>query len=109
MAAQKGPLASERIVAVLDKLADDWPLNKKPGLKERMVARVWANRLRIAERIRGYRANMSHNRADFLRHRYPDISKEDIRSRVDRFSQLLGYAGEIKVDTFAKQFYRIST
>jgi hypothetical protein len=51
---------------------------------------------------------MSHNKADFLKHRYPDISPGEMRRRVARFQQLLGHEEELKVEQFASRFFRIS-
>ena len=51
---------------------------------------------------------MPHNRADFLKHRYPSISLEEMRRRVSRFQQLLNYDKELKVEHFANQFFLIS-
>jgi hypothetical protein len=75
---------------------------------DRLKTQVWSNRRRLKKRLRGYRPNMSHNRADFLKHRYPNISLAEMRRRVARFQQLLGHHEELKVTQFANQFFRIS-
>ena len=51
---------------------------------------------------------MSHNKADFLRHRYPGVSKEDLQSRLAQFQEVLGDRTELKVEQIFHQFYRIS-
>ena len=107
LTARKGPLACERIVAVLDKMTDDWDQDSSVGLTDRLAGLYWATRRRIKKRIRGYRANMSHNRPEFLKYRYPDISREDIQRRVDRYQQLLGHEESLKVSEFGGQFFRI--
>lgn len=108
LAARKGPLACERIVAVLDKMSDEWDQDAKTGFSDRMAGWLWATRRRIKKRLRGYRANMSHNRSEFLKYRYPDISREDIQERIDRYSQLLGYKDALKVTQFGGGFFRIT-
>ena len=50
---------------------------------------------------------MSHNKADFLKHRYPSVSLDEMQNRVSRFQQLLGYDKNLKVEPFAHQFFRI--
>jgi hypothetical protein len=108
LAARQGPLASERIVAVLDKMVAEWNPKARAGIRDRAAAWVWANRRKLKKRIRGYRSNMSHNRSEFLKYRYPDISEESIRERIDRYRELLGYRQPITVNPFGDVFFRIS-
>ena len=109
LAARQGPLASERMVDVIDKLAEEQGSNGRPGRWDRLASWGWATRRRIKKRFRGYLPNMSHNRPDFLGHVYPDITRKDIEERIERFRRLLGYEEEIKVAPFEDQFFRIHT
>jgi surface carbohydrate biosynthesis protein len=108
LAAQSGPLACERVIDVLEKIIEDMSRAPEPSMLNKLKTRVWSNRRRLKKRLRGYRSNMSHNRADFLKHRYPNISLEEMRQRVARFQRLLGHDEELKVEQFANQFFRIS-
>ena len=108
LAAQCGPLACERILDVLEQIAADMSRAPDPTLLDRLKTRVWSNRRQLKKRLRGYRPNMSHNKADFLKHRYPNISLAEMRQRVARFQQLLGHDEELKVAQFSNQFFRIS-
>jgi surface carbohydrate biosynthesis protein len=108
LSAQSGPLACERIIDVLEKIIQDMSRTPGPTLLDRLKTRVWSNRRRLKKRLRGYRPNMSHNRPDFLKHRYPNISLAEMRRRVARFQQLLGHHEELTVTQFANQFFRIS-
>jgi surface carbohydrate biosynthesis protein len=108
LAAQSGPLACERIIEVIDKIVADMAQAPAPTMLDKLKSRVWGNRRRLKKRLRGYRPNMSHNRADFLKHRYPSISLEEMRRRVARFQQLLNYDKELSVEQFANQFFLIS-
>jgi 5-bromo-4-chloroindolyl phosphate hydrolysis protein len=54
------------------------------------------------------RLPVSHNRPEFQRHRYPEVSLEEIRARMSRFQQILGDSRELKVELTANQFFRIS-
>jgi hypothetical protein len=108
LAAQGGPLACERIVDVLEKIMYELAEMSKPAIGDRLASWIWAKRRRIRKRLRGYRVNMSHNRPKFLRHRYPEISLEEIRDRLLLFQHLLGYNEELKLQPFAGRFFRIS-
>jgi surface carbohydrate biosynthesis protein len=108
LSAQSGPLACARIMDVLEQIMEDMSRTADPTMLDKLKIRVWSHRRRLKKRLRGYRPNMSHNRPDFLKHRYPTISLEDMRLRVSRFQQLLGYDQELKVEQFANQFFQIS-
>jgi surface carbohydrate biosynthesis protein len=108
LAAQDGPLACERIVDVLENIMEEMSEMPKPAIGDRLKSWVWATKRRVKKRLRGYRPNMSHNRQEFLRHRYPETSPEEIRHRVLRFQQLLGYDQELLVHRFAGRFFRIT-
>ena len=107
-AAQDGPLACERIVDVLVKIIEDWTDVFKPATSDRVRSWIWAIRRRVKKRVRGYFPNMSHNRSEFLRHRYPEISPEELRNRISQFQQLLGHKEELKIQKVAGQLFQIS-
>ncbi len=108
LAAQKGPLASERMVDIFEEMARRSFDASPPGLNNRLRSWYWATRRRIKKRIRGYRTNLSHNRPDFLRHRYPDISIDDIRAKLNQFQLVLGDQSELRIEKIFNRFYRIS-
>jgi hypothetical protein len=101
-------MACERILDVLEQIIDDMSREPEPALSDRLKSRAWSMRRRLKKSLRGYRANMSHNKADFLKHRYPDIPLEEMRRRVARFQHLLGHQEELQVEQFARRFFRIS-
>jgi hypothetical protein len=108
LAAQSGPLACDRILDVAQQIIEDMSRVPDPTIFDRLKTRVWSNRRQFKKRLRGYRPNMSHNKADFLKHRYPNISLGEMRQRTARFQHLLGHEEELKVEQFANQFFRIS-
>lgn len=109
LAALEGPLACERMVDVLEEMMKGWSeVPPKPPVKHRLQGWIWATRRRLRKRLRGYRQDMAHNRPEFLRHRYPRISLEQMRARVSRFQLLLGDSRELKVEQIFNQFFRIS-
>ena len=108
LASQEGPLACERIVDVLENTAQNWAQTPKPTLENRLKTRLWAIRRRIKKRLRGMRPNMRHNRPEFLRHRYPGISLDEMWDCVIRFQKLLGYEDALSVNRISGQFFKIS-
>ena len=107
LVALEGPFACERMVDVLEKIVQsDWELSRPP-VRDRLAGRsLSAIRTLIKrgkERIPG-----SHNRPEFQRHRYPEISLEDIHARLSRFQQVLGDSRELKVGQRSQQFFEIS-
>jgi surface carbohydrate biosynthesis protein len=107
LAAQEGPLASERIVEVLAKIMEGRHKPSKPALRHRLqglLMSFWRSR---KKRLRSSAKN-SHNRPEFLQHRYPGISLEELSDRLQRFQQLIGATAHLKVTCIADQVFRIS-
>lgn len=107
LAAQEGPLACERMVDVLEKMVKDrkqWP---KPGVGTRISG--WSL-YAVRTMVKRYKDSRpaSHNKPEFQRHRYPEVSLSDIKERVARFQQLLGSSNALTVERFLNQFFRIS-
>jgi hypothetical protein len=107
VAAQDGPLACERIIDVLKKAADDLSQLSKPGLRDRLGGWFKATKRRARMRSRA-RDKDSQALVAFHRHKYPEVSLQDLRARIDRFQQLLGDDGEIKVESIYDDLFRIS-
>jgi surface carbohydrate biosynthesis protein len=102
----KGPLASERIVDVLEKIVDD--LSKLPGqpLWGRLEKLYKAAKRRMRKRFKQPSAH-SDRSLEFERHKYPDISIEEFRSRIAKFQQILGKDKDLKVDQIYAKLFRI--
>jgi surface carbohydrate biosynthesis protein len=107
LAAQEGPLACERMVDVIEKIVKDRRESPKPGIAARISG--WSL-LAVRTMVKRYKDSRpgSHNKPKFQRHRYPEVSLNDMKERVSRFQQLLGYSNELKVERFFDQFFRIS-
>ena len=108
LAAMKGPLACDRMVDIFEEINSIQQKAPIPALKDRLKSRVWATRRRIKKGIKEFKGDMSHNKSDFLRHRYPGVSKENLQSRLAQFQQALGDRTELNVEQIFHQFYRIS-
>jgi surface carbohydrate biosynthesis protein len=104
----KGPLASDQIVDVLEKIVDD--LSKLPGppLWGRLEKWSKAAKRRMRKRFKQSSAH-SDRSIEFQRHKYPDISIEEFRSRLAKFQQILGQDRDLKVDQIYAKLFRIRT
>jgi len=105
--ALEGPFACERMVDVLEGMIEAGSELAKPSLRNRLegwsMSTVRTLIKRSKERIPG-----SHNRPEFQRHRYPEVSLEKIHARLSRFQWMLGDGRELKVEQKAKHFFEIS-
>jgi surface carbohydrate biosynthesis protein len=107
LAAQDGPLACERMVDVLEEMLDGRSKLPKPDWRHRLVGFYRAKRLGLKRHYKLY-FSRSHITPQFQRHRYPEISLEQVRARVLRFQQILGDTSELKLEQIANQIYHIS-
>jgi len=107
LTAQDGPLACESMVDVLEGMMEGRFELPRPSLSDRLAG--WSMSTirtlikRAKERLPG-----SHNRPEFQRHRYPEVTLEEIRARLSRFQQVLGDSKELKVEQISQQFFEIS-
>jgi surface carbohydrate biosynthesis protein len=107
LAAQDGPLACERMVGVLEDMVSGREALPKQGLSGRISGwSLWAGRTLI-KRFKDSRPS-SHNRPEFQRHRYPEISLKDMQARISRFKQVLKISEDLKVTPIFDKFFLIS-
>jgi surface carbohydrate biosynthesis protein len=107
LAAQQGPLACERMVDVLANLFDDNGELTHTGIFSRLSGwSLWAVRTMI-KKYKDSRPG-SHNKPAFQRHRYPEVSLEDMQERVSRFCKVLGMKDDLKVKLQFGDFFCIS-
>jgi hypothetical protein len=95
------------MVDALEKIAGSRVRLPKPAFGSRFVGwALWAGRTSI-KRYKDSRPD-SHNRPEFQHHRYPEVSLEDMQSRMSRIKQLLNISEELKVESVFDKFFRIS-
>ena len=105
--ARDGPLACERMVDVLEAMIKGRSELPRPPVHNRLAG--WSMSTirtlikRCKERIPG-----SHNRPEFQRHRYPEVSHEEIQARLSRLQQVLGDSRKPQVELISDKFFRIS-
>jgi len=107
LAALEGPLACEQIVDVLANKVNGLSNGPKQPFRHRLEGWLEATKRRVERSVAPYLPG-SLKSPEFLRHRYPDISIEEMRARVARFQRLLGDDGELKVDQFGGKLFQIS-
>jgi surface carbohydrate biosynthesis protein len=107
LAAKDGPLACERIVDVLQTMADSTSQMDKPLFQDRLEGHFEAVIRRVGRSFAPYLPG-SHKSPKFERHRYPEISIEEVRLRIERFQRVLSDNGELQVYQIGKRLFRIS-
>jgi len=106
LASQSGPLACERMVDVLESLPTAGNENSGPSAVDRLQRKIIAGGYHMYKRLKP-RLPGSHNRPEFQRHRFPGISIDLIRSKIDRIQQLLGDRTRITVEPLSDVLFQI--
>jgi hypothetical protein len=107
LVAQDGPLACERMVDVFEDMLESRSESSAPGLRDRLEGWYRATRRGLKKRHKSHRRG-SHLKPEYQRHRYPEISLEEVRRRILRFQQILGDKKELRAERIFKQSFRIS-
>ena len=107
LAAIEGPLASERIIDILEETGKDQPELPKPGLADRFGGWWIANARRLIKRTKAYFPG-PHNRSEFQRHRYPGISLGEMHDRIRRFQKLLGWEEKLRVEQLYSDVFQVT-
>ncbi len=108
LAAMDGPLACERMVDIFEKIMNGRFRIPQPTFRQRLKGRYRTTKRRWKKRFRSKKPDMSHNRPEFLRHRFPGISLQELQKRVSRFQQILGDSAALNIEKIHRRFYRIS-
>ena len=107
LVAQDGPLACDRIVDVFEDMLENRSESSEPGLRDRIEGWYRATRRGLKKRYKSHRRG-SHLKPEFQRHRYPEISLEEVRMRISRIQQIIDDKRELKTELVFNQFFRIS-
>jgi surface carbohydrate biosynthesis protein len=105
--ALNGPLACQRIVDVIEDIMKGLAKSPKLSISDRLNRWIVASGLYLNKTIGPYLPR-SQDRPDFLKHRYPGISLEELNTRILRLQNLLGYSRELKVEKIYNQIFQIS-
>jgi hypothetical protein len=107
LAATNGPLACERIIEVIEKIATGRSQLPNPTLINRVDGWYMATTRRLIKRLLSYLPD-SHNRPEFHRHRYPGTSLDEMHERVSRIERTLGDSGVSEVNQISSEIFQIS-
>ncbi len=108
LAAQKGPLACEKIVDVLERAAVDLSNLPGPPLEDRLKGKFKATKRRIRRWFKLRKADPTRSR-EHQQKKNPDVPLAEVRKRVARFQQVLGDDGHLNVEQTSQNLFRIST
>jgi surface carbohydrate biosynthesis protein len=107
--ARNGPLASERIVDVLEKTMNGGFELPKLTFTQRLKGHYLATRRNLKKRVKPYYLpGTTNDRFALHRHCYPGVSLEEVRTRISRLQQVLGERNELKVDQIGNHIFQIS-
>ena len=104
---QDGPLACERMVDILDRVADNMTHMPEPTLKKRLVGWCKATWRRVSKTCNAYLPG-SFKSVAFERQRYPGITPGELAERIARFQQMLGDDTQLLLHQIRDKIYRIS-
>ncbi len=104
LAALDGPLASDRIVDVLERAGFTNHTPQRSPAVRRMNGWVH-NRLRTAYKRSKMSRSDHRNSQDYHDHRYPEVPLDDVRERIARFSEQLGRFGNLRVRPWSQHLF----
>ena len=107
LAAQKGPLACERILDVLEKTAADLPNLPWPPIGDRLQGWFKATKRRV-RRWSKLRNTYSTRTLEHQQKKNPEVPLDEVRARIARFQDVLGDNGRINVEQIYNRLFRIS-
>ena len=104
--AQKGPLACDRMVDVLEEAG--YHENQPPGRSLGDYAHGWLhNELRTAVKRINMRRPRHRNNLAYHNKRFPELSVAQIEEKIARFGQLLNRFETIQVEAHSKHLFKI--
>jgi hypothetical protein len=104
LSAQDGPLACERILDVLEGIAEDQ--SRPRSMLRRLDGWATSKGLQVLRRVKSLLPG-SHNRPEFQRHRYPGMPLDEVAARLERFQHLLGDTTPLTVEPVTATIYRV--
>lgn len=107
LAAMDGPLACERIVDVVEKMATRLPQAPRPALTDRIAGWCRANKRFLWRRSKSRDAG-EHKSMEHHRRKNPAISAADLSRRIAKFQELLGDGGDVGLERVSADIFRIT-
>jgi hypothetical protein len=107
MAAQGGPLACERIVAVIEGIGQQTAACARPIRFQRQQRWLIGQGLQALRHVKA-KLPGSHNRPEFQRHRYPGLPLEALRAKVQKLQQTIGDDTALDIQKITDAIFTIS-
>jgi surface carbohydrate biosynthesis protein len=104
---QDGAFACERLLDVLESILRERDELPAPPVPTRALGRLLADGRFLLKRVKSYFPG-SHAPPEFHRHRYPDVSGEEMLRRIRRFQSILKNDTRIRIESIAPRIFRIS-
>ena len=105
--ARSGPLACERMMDRIDTIYQTAESITSPPLSDRLEGWYLAHKRQLKKNLLA-RLPQSKYRPEFQRYRYPGATLDEMRARIERFSALLNFTQQFKVEPLHAHIYRIS-
>ena len=107
LTAQKGPLACERIIDVIEKTMRSLSKSSRPPLRDLMGGwyKATKRRLRHHQRLKGKGSQQS---LKYQHHKNPGITPLEVNARIERFQQIMGNEEKLRVNRIYDRLYHIS-
>jgi surface carbohydrate biosynthesis protein len=103
---QTGELACERMADVLMAISEGSPSLPPPQWSQRIAGTIMAQGRYALKRVKSYFPG-SHAPPEFHRHRYPGITLDQLRLRIQRFQAILGDEAPLAAEAITPQIFRI--
>jgi surface carbohydrate biosynthesis protein len=106
LAALDGPLACERMVAVLEQISVQPSSHPLPPLPSRLIGMTAAKGRFLVKRFKSLFPG-THAPPEYHRHRYPRVTRVELRNRIERFKKALRDGTPIIVENVSDEIFRI--
>lgn len=101
-----GTLACDKIVNIIDSHYSFDSYDRKYML-EKIPSIIHNNARTLVKRVKSNRASCRNN-SEYHKHRFPHISDEYLKERINRFSKLSGNFTTIKIQTIADDVFKLT-
>jgi surface carbohydrate biosynthesis protein len=106
IAALDGPLASERMVDLLEKSGYAEQRPPRTPLRRQLRGRA-RNKYRTLKKFNNMRKRGHRNDRHYHDHRFPTLTENDVRARVERFAKQLGRFDGLRVRQASRHIFHI--
>ncbi len=103
----EGAFACERIVDVVERIAEGALAPENVTAPRRAERAFLAGAMRLADRVKSYLPG-GHNRPAFQKHRYPGIPLDRLREKIRRFEEILGPGEAIGAEEVRPGTFRVA-